>query len=221
MAMLGYLVGIVLTLGWIPLLVLGVIRLVRKKTASGIVFTSIGCLWPGVLFGLAVVLPFIILNYDRPKPFDPTKFTGRTGLLTTGNPGDGVLNIEFDENDYVLNSADGNFVLPAGAVKIEYYALIRCDTDGNAWQVSCSMHARNRIMTVSSSDTNALMVGPPFVAEVKPRFKNGTVDLDLKLTGRDGENYTLRKIKSSEFVPGFEVVNQHAKVVWSGNFSYG
>ena len=215
-----------LAIGWVVPLVVGIIWL-RRKAGGGVAMTVIGGVW-GVLalsgIGIGVSAYRQVGQYTKVEDFDPLQYQGPKGNIVVPHKGESSLEVTGDGGKRMrLPTKDGVFVVPAGTYSPTSYKAVDKDSSGQEWEASSylSLPKPGKI-SVKDGSRQDLDVGPPFVASVSVSAKGQEqATLDLKLTGRDGNQYTISRKGRLREAPGFEVRDKSGEVVWQGKFAYG
>ena len=223
----GIVLGFVILLGWIPLLIIGIVRIRRrKKKPSGIVMTVIGGVWVLCLLSITVVVFHSysqLMKYTEVEDFDPEQCEEAVGSIVLPYKGKSTLVLRDNKNvkGMRLRTEDGVMVVPEGTYDLEKYQLVKEDESGVEWVASGYLYSLGEI-SVEAGSSRELEIGSPFTAKVLVREKkSGEAVFDLKLTGRSGVEYTIARVGKGSKAPGFQVVDESGNVLWHGKFEYG
>jgi len=224
---IAVLVAAVLLLGWLVPLIAGLVMMRRRQQPAGVVLTVIGAVW-GVL-GLLILGLSIFAYTQFPKAtkletFDPAHYAGRMGTVNVPYKGEGSLTISErgKARRLKLTTTNGAFRLPAGSYQLLQYEAVGRDRANTKWTASAGLSGRTSTLTVAGDSTQDLDVGPPLKAKVAAQTRSGNMaSLDLKLTGRGGDQYMLSKGTGGGGAPRFQVLSPTGQVLWQGQFAYG
>jgi hypothetical protein len=219
---LGLAIAVVAFLGWIAPLVVGIVKLRRRR--GGIVLTIIGAVWGlGALgmVGLGAFSYYQVSKFRHIEEFDPAAYHGEMGTIVVSHKGQGSLLLRERKADKQIRVAIDNGVAqaPAGEYEVVTYDAVAKDERGVKWTASC-YYSKREPLSVAASSSQQLDAGPPFTAAVavKERAK-GKVSIDLGIAGRGGRQYSI--MRQDGTAPGFEVLDKSGKVLWQGSFEYG
>jgi len=225
--LLALAVGAVVFLGWLVLLVIGIVRWRRRATA-GIALTIIGAIWG---FGAIAVGGLGALAYRqfsraiRVENFDPAGYKGEMGTIVLPYKGESslVLMSQVGAKSIRVRAKDGVAQAPAGKYYLSSYEAVAKDQQRARWTASCFPGRQamgSRSLSLGAASPQQLDLGPPFTASVVVRNATGAKPiLDLSITGRGGNSYTI--FRGDGRPPSFQVVSRDAQVLWQGRFEYG
>jgi len=219
--------GSLAAFGWLPLLVIGIICIKRKKKKrSGVVLTVIGGVWS--LCSLSLVLLVIhfyrqAMMFSEIEDFAPEKHEGEMGSIVVPYKGKSELVLQDRENNKQirLHTSDGVISVPVGTYDFRNYKAFKADEDNAEWAISGYLFSLKE-MRVEPDSRQELDIGFPLTAKVlaKTKGKKKTV-FDLKLTGRSGVEYTIFRSGKRTEAPGFQILDKSGEVLWQGKFEYG
>jgi hypothetical protein len=232
MTILGFIILIVvavIAIGWIIPLIIGLVRL-RKKKSGGLALTIIGGVWGAVaivIIAIGVYSVFQARRYMQVEEFNPATYKGSTGKIVMSYKGDSMLTVMTMNNPkrLRLTAKDGVALAPVGSYTPLQFEAELADKDGNEWAASSTLVAKDpNQISVQPDISCEIKVGPPLKASVsidKGGNKDDEYFLSLELTGVDGGSYSVRKLGKDDWAPGFEFIDSAGKVVWQGKFEYG
>lgn len=215
----------VLSLGWILPLVLGIRRL-RRKT-GGAILTGLSSLWgiAAVSLAAAAFLPDL-LKSRRPdtEDFDPSACQVQMGKIILPHKSESqlVLYRPSQGRRWRFSTHDGVVLAPLGQYQLCQYSTTCEDAEKTKWTASCDLSYRKaKGLSVAVDAPCELEVGPPFKAQVTVEEPAPTVHLNLKVTGRGGDNFTIRRADETEEPPGFEVRSASGDPIQQGQLAFG
>ena len=234
--MISLLVVACLVLGWIPPLVVGIVRL-RRRSASdtvGVVLTAVGSVWGvgGLMLGLCGGMFWILFNFvgafDQVEQFDPSQYEGPMGTIVVSYEGQAslqVLSTAEDEKILELSADDGRFQAPVGDYRLWMFTAIRTGEGDSMWYVSAFLESGDSDnVSVQADSETPIDLGPPFAASIAVTEDKvaGKVNLELQYADSDGHQYTMSRFDWDEATsPGFEVRSSTGELVLKGQFEYG
>lgn len=215
-----------LALGWVVPLVVGIIRI--RRGAVGTALTVIGAAW-GILAipvcGLAFYGYRQVASYTEIEDFDHTQYRGETGTIVVPYKGKSSLVVADKNSDKQIrfSTTDGTMIVPVGTYELFSYDVADEDENGIKWEASCYLfRLKSGKISVGPGSSQELDIGPPFTAKVTTKSKGrDEASFDMKLTGRDGCQYTISKSGGSRKAPVFHVLGESGNVLWQGSFKYG
>ncbi len=231
MGSVGTIIGLatvgIIALGWIVLLVIGIIRIKRRRRA-GVVLTVIGGIWGLLalsLLGFGTYTYQRAMRVSRVEDFDPEQYEGEMGSIVLPYKGESSLEVQDKESQkrMGLSTTNGTVLAPAGAYDLYSYEVIDEDGNGAKWTASGSLSSvESREISIEAGSTQDLEIGPAFTAKVTVKKKGqDEAVLDFKLIGRGGGNYTITGMDKGRKAPGFQVVDKSGDILWQGKFEYG
>jgi hypothetical protein len=215
------------SLGWIVLLVIGIVRR-RRQLPGGLVMIILGGLWGVPAIGVIALASFAFYQVSAyepitVKPFDAATYAGETGTIMLNYAGDATLQVgTTNANEHLALSGSGGVITaPAGVLSPSRFEGKR-EGRGGTWEVSAYLGRGNsKTITVASDMPVAFEAGPPLSASIKVKQKaNRQVSLDFELKGRDAQRYTITGPKRQQ-TPRFEIRDGQGEIVLSGAFAYG
>ncbi len=231
MGSVGTIIGVAtvgtIALGWIVLLVIGIIR-IKRRSRAGVVLTIIGGIWGLLALSL---LGFGIYGYQRAmrvsrvEDFDLEQYEGEMGSIILPYKGESSLEVQNKESQkrMRLSTTNGVVLAPTGRYDLCSYEVIDEDENGAKWMAQGSLYSlKSREISVEADSTQDLEIGPAFTAKVTVKKKRqDEAVLDFKLIGRGGGNYTITRMDKRRKAPGFQVVDKSGDILWQGKFEYG
>lgn len=218
-----------LLLGWLVLLVLGVLQWRQGKPGVGIALTIIGGLWGLLVIGGAGFAVYQFSHYqanNAPVNFNAATYKGPLGTVTTLPACTCSLTMRPAKGKPLqsFNTTTGSLRIPAGTYEVQSWTCssLPPKTGSASWVLSTYAPRSARSFVVTANTTTPLPVGPPLTARITPgTVRAGKASLNLALTDAAGNDYTLRSYGKGAANPGFEALDSTGKVVWSGKFEYG
>ena len=223
-AIVGLIMAAVIFLGWLVLLLLGLTR--YRRTTAGLVLDLVGGFWGLGAIALAAV-GYVgvreVTRMSKVQEFRPAEYQGPVGSVALSYQGEATFTVsDLGTGKRMRATAtEGKLTLPVGN-----YDFLSCDLeargpDNKLWTASGSFSSPAfKHLAVTSGATPQLTLGPPFRAQVVAQAAGkDKLNLSLKLTGCDGQSYTLRG--PGDQPPKFQMLSPTGEVVWQGNFAYG
>jgi hypothetical protein len=215
-------------LGWVVLIVVGALSLRAGQRGLGTAFVVIGGLWGlVVLLGAgygAYALRGTKSGYTPPVAFNAETHKGPVGTLTLDWKQASTLNVRGKQgkDKYKVDSTDGSFRLPAGTYMVESWNAKATDSKGIAWTLETRYPRNLQNFEVRAEGAAPLALGPPLEAAVSVGGSAGSsASFGFTLKDAAGNDYAMMGTGTGTQPPGFEVVDETGKVVWSGKFEFG
>ncbi|MHB1459290.1 MAG: hypothetical protein ACYC0V_20460 [Armatimonadota bacterium] len=207
--------------GWIALLINGIVRLRRGRRKQGIIMTSIGGVW-GLIAIVGIVAMTIqtrsTLKELEETPFDSLTYAGPKGDISIPYKGEARLVVGNKETKkfLALESSDGIFGVPVGSYDISRYEVIAI-RDVNSYYYAICYFGRGiqKSISVRTNDRTKLDIGPPLTAFVEVE-KTDADSIKLRLLIVDSAGYKYR-LKSPVFKPRFMIVDASGKTIREGD----
>lgn len=223
-------IGIVIALGWLPLLIAGIIRLFKKHTTSGIIMTVLGGIW-GVLsiIFLVIGLMFFMIYQEtssrsKTENFNPETYQGETGEIKLDGWKNKAKLILKDKSRkrIMLNSSDGSCKAPVGVYSLysiqlepeyENQKFSSANIYPGTWQKPYKINIQK------NSQLN-LNFGEPFNARIHASKRSGNrISFSMKVTDRSGSKSNI--YVSGNKKPEVQLLDASGKVIWHKALEYG
>jgi len=227
-AILGFV--LCLAAGWVVLLVIGIIRL-RKRAPAGVALTVIGGVWGALSLsvvaigvGVSVYAHRQAARFGGMEDFDPVQYQGRKGSIVVPHKGESSLRLQEEGGKLIrLHTKDGVLVAPAGTYRLVSFEAVGKDENNQEWEARCYFPPRTPgKVSVTDGSSQDVKVGPPFRASVSVTPKGqDQATFDLKLTGSDGNQYTIARKGGRSEPPSFQVISKSGEILWQGRLEYG
>jgi len=218
----------IFALGWLVPLVMGIVRLRRKR--EGTALTIIGGVW-GILallmVGFAAYGYFSVSRVTEPSSvadFTPATCKGPTGKIVLPYKGEVSLVVSPLDADKQLrlSGKNGELVAPAGIHRLSEFEAVARDSRNVKWTASCSFWSgKQREICVRAGGSTPLDVGPPLTARVVAQHSGPDhARFDLEVLGPGGGSYSIEAAGGRD-APRFVVLSPSGEVLWKGKFEAG
>lgn len=225
-ALVFLLFGLVISLGWIVLLVWGIVRMHRQDKQIGLIMTVIGGLW-----GLAVVAIGIVagigihqaIQAARPKTFNPAAYKGPVGTISLGYAGNADMNARLvkDNKYWRFSFVNGVAKAPAGVYRVRSIDLMAPGKENMAWSAYISPLPDDTELTVKAGSQATFKAGSPFTAQVSiDRVEGDKASFSLVVTDCCNHTAAFRNLEKKD-IAGFQVLSKSGQILWKGQFQPG
>jgi hypothetical protein len=117
---------------------------------------------------------------------------------------------------------DGIFIVPVGKYVLQWYTLTATNAEDCCWTATGYFRSFETQYELQEGQELALSIGPPFKAVITASASmTAKMNLNLVVTGADGQRYSLRSGNGSRAKPAFRGVDRTGRVLMEGNFEYG
>jgi hypothetical protein len=221
-------IGAIIGLGWIALLIIGIVLIKKKKKTAGIVLTVVAGVW-----GLIALLMIGggIYGYRRAskmyaiEDFNPAEYKGEMGSIVVPHKGKSSLAVSDKKKGgrIQLSTKDGVFSIPTGAYTLSSYDIIANDKNNIKWEASGSLYSiKSRKISIEPDSRKEIQIGPPFIAKIEAKKKGqNEATFDFKLIGSGGGKYTIGRYGKGKKAPRFQVIDKSGNILWQDKFEYG
>lgn len=215
---------------WIPLVVYGIYKVIRKENKKGAYFIVAGATWCLLVFG-TVVLASIYFTYGALKGFRTThktvdfkteQYQGETGDIILSCGKNATITAYESKNSSSIKSSgtDGKIKLPAGKYTLTNLAITEKDSAGKSWTLSVPVYKNYSNITVSKDKPVEIKTVFPLNASVKSSSQFGKDIFDFELKDSAGDSVTISN-ESQDNPPKLQLVDSGGNVVFEKNFEYG
>jgi hypothetical protein len=215
---------------WIPLIVYGIYKVIRKEKKTGTYLIVAGSAWCVIAF-TAFILTAAYLTYStfnrintsyKTADFKPDQYQGEIGEMLLSYGKIATITAYDSKNHKSIKSSgtDGKIKFPVGKFSFSNLSITEKDSTGKTWTLSVPLYRKYSNVTVSKNKPVEIKVTPPFIAEVKSSNQFGKDVFDFELKDGDGNSVSISDGSRSK-PPKFQLVDSAGTVVFEKNFEYG
>ena len=157
------------------------------------------------------------------EKFNPNTYKGKIGKISLKYRGESTLFVRNQKSskEMQLSTKNGIVIAPVGSYRITSYMAKGADKNKVSWIASASFK-KPMTIEVTENRTKQVDLGPPLVASIRVRVDGDRANMSFKLTNEQGNHdYMISKTTGKTDPPGFKVIDESGKTVWSGSFAYG
>ncbi len=215
---------------WLPLIIYGIYKIIRKENKKGTYMVVAGSAWCMLILA-AFVFACVYFTYDAYKnirspqktvDFKPEQYQGEIGEIILDYGKNATLS-GYDTKNYSSIKAagtDGTIKFPAGKYSLSELSITEKDSAGKDWTLSIPLYRKFSNVTVSKDKPLEIKTAPPFIASVAYSSAAGKDVFDFEFKDGAGNSVSISD-GSRKNPPKFQLVDSAGTVVFEKNFEYG
>jgi len=216
----------IFALGWIVLLILGIVKLKKGVKTAGTVLTILGSAWGFLVICTVGVGIYFAMNMAKTlqgEPFDPSTYKGNMGKIVTPYHGPCHLNAKETATAKLwrFSSQDGDFTAPVGNYQVAQFSAEAESENGTHNTANSLFDPQNPTeIRVQKDSDSRLETGPPYTVSVDVGRERAN-NITFRLSYTDSSGHPSSVFYTDREAPKFAVLDSAGNTLWTGAFEYG